>query len=371
METTTKNAAEANRLLEPIAPERVPELTEALARLGIGALRTEGLARYLGRNDNWVGSTEDGRRVFVKRLQGEAEESTARFERITAFEDLVSGARLHSWRTPEFLGADAATRIVAFSNIQDAVSGIALADEDAFDEALSRRAGRAIGELHSLPAEASETHQPRGGMANNLDALTAGAYARASGAELEAWALLQHDKELKIALQRLQKQTAAATRTPSHCDLRLDQFLLSGVNLYLADWEEFRLADPAMDIGSFVGEWLQRAAARMFADIDADVTATGGEVHEALMRKGEEELGAVRPRISAFWQGYREIRDTVDPQLAERSTAYAGWHLFDRLLAGAMFSAKLSGIERGTAGIGRNALINASQFVKVIGLEKE
>jgi hypothetical protein len=36
-----------------------------------------------------------------------------------------------------------------------------------------------------------------------------------------------------------------------------------------------------------------------------------------------------------------------------------------------MFSAKLRALHRGIAGVGRNALINAEQFVETIGLGEE
>ena len=39
-----------------------------------------------------------------------------------------------------------------------------------------------------------------------------------------------------------------------------DRELIAGDEMYLSDWKEFWLADPAPDVGPFAGEWLYYSA---------------------------------------------------------------------------------------------------------------
>ncbi len=347
-----------------------------MGRLGIRPFLTEGLAGLPGRNDNWAGRTADNRELFVKRLNTAAPGAEHRFDQACAFERTRAAApRPLSWRTPVFLGGDRETLVLVFEKLDGAVAGNALADDGRFDAPLARRAGTALGELHRLPADGVPGPVAgRGGeadMSSRLTALTLDVYTRGSGAELGAWALLQHDRKVRAALRDLGELSAAAPHTPSHGDMRLDQFLLLDNTLYLTDWEEFRLADPACDVGGFVGQWLYRAASRMFTELDPDVPPEAQEAHQSLVDNGERQLDAVRPQISAFWQGYREARAETGPGFAGRVMAYAGWHLFDRMLAAAAFSNRLTAVQRGTTGVGRNALLNPVRFAEVIGLVEE
>ncbi|MHA3700660.1 class V lanthionine synthetase subunit LxmK [Jatrophihabitans sp. YIM 134969] len=348
-------------------------VTAALARLGLDGFLVDPDRVKGGRNDNVVGAVTDGRTVFVKRLQGATEDAGARFARLDAFQQLIAGLASEHLVTPQFLGADPGSHVLAYACLPDAVPGNELAEDGRFDVALCRRAGRAVAALHTLDAPVGEETSTRSGsrLADSLQALTVEAYVNSSGAELEAWALLQHDRQLLEGLQVLATASAAAPRVPCHGDLRLDQFLLQDDVLYLTDWEEYRLADAAHDVGGFVGEFLRTAVSRMFVDVEADDTTPPGEVHAALMRRGDAELASVRPHIGAFWAGYREVRGDVtpvDPGFTDRVVAFAGWHLFDRLLAGCMLSAKLTHVERGTAGVGRNALLTPAKFAATIGL---
>jgi hypothetical protein len=366
MTAVVEQSRESARSVAAIPLEAAPEVVQALSNLSLEPEPARDVTGYLGRNDNWGMTVSGGRRVFVKRLTGPGEETAARLGRATALAELVRAEPPRHWRVPELLGADAEARVLVFELLPDALSAADLIDD--FDVDLARRIGRAVGELHAvsaaLPPDA--THVPYR-LEGPLSALTPQQYAVCSGAELEVWALLQHDRQMKKALAALAERSQAALRVPSHCDLRLDQILLTGDQIHLIDWEEFRVADPALDVGSFVGEWLYRAASSMFADVGA-VGGGAADMHDALVRRGARELEVVRPLVMAFWAGYRRECEP-DAELAERATGYAGWHLFDRMLANARFSAQLGALERGIAGIGRSALIGASEFVATIGLE--
>ncbi|MEU9336326.1 class V lanthionine synthetase subunit LxmK [Streptomyces sp. NPDC048290] len=366
--------------LAPVPLDEVPEVAAAMERLGIAPFRPTGLTGHPGRNDNWSGPTADGRQVFVKRLNTASPGAGDRFERMRAFERTRKrAARALSWQAPALLGADRETLVLVFDGLTDAVTGTALADDGRFDPALARRAGQALGELHSLPSDgvptpatgsvAGAAHDER--ITGRLAALSLDTYISGSGAELDAWALLQHDRKVREALADLATRSAAAPRTPLHGDLRLDQFLLVDEVLYLTDWEEFRLGDPAADAGGFVGQWLYRAATRMFTELDPETSHLAEDAHQSLVDSGERQLDAVRPRITAFWQGYRTARPEVGAGFGARVMAYAGWHLFDRMLAAALFGHRVSAVQRGTAGVGRNALLNPAGFAESLGLVED
>ncbi|HEX4790922.1 MAG TPA: class V lanthionine synthetase subunit LxmK [Actinospica sp.] len=343
------------------------EVLRVLSDLSMRPAPGEDVVGHVGRNENWALTAADGRRLFVKRLIGPPRETAERFRRVTGFAEFAAAVPPRLWRAPALLGTDAEQRVLVFEQLPDAESATAWIED--LDVAFARRIGRAIGELHAMPAAAVPTGARglSGRLAQRLSALTPEQYAECSGADLEAWALLQHDKQLTRALTALSARSLAAPQLPSHCDLRLDQILRIGDGIHLVDWEEFRPADPAFDVGSLVGEWLYRAASAMFADAGNE-RGDSVEAHEELVRRGARELDVVRPLVMAFWTGYRQEL-VPDAGLAERATAYAGWHLFDRMLAKAAFSALLGAQDRGIAGIGRTALINAAQFVATLGLE--
>ncbi|MET7815849.1 class V lanthionine synthetase subunit LxmK [Streptomyces sp. NPDC005395] len=365
---------------------QTPQVNALLTDLGLGRLASSGVVSYPGRNKNWAGATSSGHQVFVKQLDGRnGQQRLARavsYERTRA---VHGGERIPS---PPCLGWDESTGLMVFELLADATSGSDCAErDDGFGPHWCHRAGQITAATHHLPMEPPEPAEPAGSFfpLAHFEALPLHTFANSSRAELEAWALLQHDHEITDALNRLDTVSARVPRRASHTDLRLDQFLICGGQLYLTDWEEFRPADPARDIGSFVGEWLHRAVLAAAPD-DTTTRLTPTQA----MARMTAEIERVRPRIRAFWQGYcetfagpgpacddgtRERHDTPaqhsrqpEADLAARATAFAGWHLYDRLLAGASQSARLGAFSRAAAGIGRNIVLHAGHFTAAIGL---
>lgn len=204
-----------------------------MERLGLGRFQPDGLVGFLGRNDNWAGRTTDGLEVFVEAGRGPSCGGARPFRRVCAFEDALAAVGPEGWSAPRFLAADQETLVLAFEKLDGACAGHVLADEEAFGTDLSRRAGQALAEVHSLPVRPQDMAELRGaGLPRQVTALTLDDFANSSWAELEAWALIQHDEGLNRALHRLREESDAAERVPSHCDLRLDQFLLAGASLW-------------------------------------------------------------------------------------------------------------------------------------------
>ncbi len=349
----------------PVGQDRVRAVDAVLARLGLGCLGTSpDLVGRPGRNENWSGDTDEGFRVFVKRFAGPSDDAGQRMARSVAFERLVS-TRMPGM-APRGLGWDEPSRLLVSEYLDDADSGADLASAGEFGAELAFRAGDVVGSLHMLTV----TEPLPGGRrpvlpsAQFLRGLPLPVFRRSSAGELKAWRLLQSDAELAEAVDRLLAWEQRAEPVPAHCDLRLDQFLLSGGRLYLTDWEEFRLADAARDIGGFAGEWLYRATTG-WADLVADDEPPS---HEAILRYCADGIDRVRPVVAAFWAGYTRARPGHDRELPARAAAFAGWHLLDRMLAAARGSVRLGAIYRAAAGIGRTVLRAPAESAATIGL---
>lgn len=342
---------------------------QLLVQLHLGSLNASEVFSYPGRNDNWSGVTDTGNAVFVKRLKGNPKESLKRYRRLMSFERLMNRGQ-SPFPRPEFLGGDEEQRLLVFGMLDDIRSGSELAAEEEFTESTSAEAGRTVAALHRLPYLPEDFPEPDPHPyppVEDLRALPLEHYVTATGAFIQGWGLLQRDAALLDGLERLRETEAEAVRVPIHGDLRLDQFLATDTALYVNDWEEFRLGDPARDVGAYVGEWLHRAVLRIPSQ-EADDAFSATLTHEEVVARGSEELNRVLPLIAAFHRGYREGGGPDDDGLLVRATSYAGWHLIDRLIASTRESGRLSAIVRAAAGIGRTALLDPRSFVSTVGL---
>ncbi|MEU4474594.1 class V lanthionine synthetase subunit LxmK [Micromonospora sp. NPDC023888] len=347
-------------------PDTLPVVNAHLAKLGLGVLQPDGVTSYRGRNTNWAGTTDIGVGVFVKRLWGSAEQCALRMRRMRSFDDVMANAGL---RTPRTIAALPDDGLVISELISGAQTSADVARADGFTLDMARQAGAIIGRLHRCVdyGELDQSLPPLPPEAM-CDVVSMEFYLSVTAAELAFWRLMQSDPLLCEVLVALRKRQAGAARVPAHCDLRLDQFLVDGDRLMLTDGEEFRLADPAWDVGAFAGEWLFQAVTGL---VDAERQQTLAEdplTHEEVIRMGSARLAERRPNTAAFWAAYRDVRPEADDQLAVRATAFAGWHLMNRVLANAERSARLTAPLRAAVGVGRQALQDPQRFVAALGL---
>lgn len=371
---TAKAVAESadTATIAPLDLDENPAVERFLGVLRCGVFDRAALTSPFGRNDVWAGPTSTGAHVFVKRLRGTPADVAARLRRLQAFEAVLAAQPSRLLAAPPYLGSDESSGLVAYEMITDAISGAQSMVDETFDDELSRRTGETAAAIHGLVVPAGvelDTSRPALPSVDLVNGLPLAVYESVSYGELEAWRLQQNDRPLVAALVALHERETAAERAPAHCDFRVDQLLLAGGAVLVTDWEEFRLADPARDVGGFAGEWLYRS----ILDI---VTSRGEESfddtaldHAAVLRRGVRKLERLRPRIQHFWSGYRSRRPGVGRDFAARAAAFAGWHLLDRLIAGSTFRGRLTGIERAAAGIGRGILLNPGKFAPAIGLD--
>ncbi|MDF3148362.1 MULTISPECIES: class V lanthionine synthetase subunit LxmK [unclassified Streptomyces] len=371
------------RSYQPVSLDQAPEVNEFLDSLGLGKLTDSEVTAYLGRNDNWVGTTSSGVGVFVKRVVASPEEAARRIRRSVALDEVIRRAQAPELRTPRLLGHHTPHHLMAHELLTGVSTGAELAADKDFDDELAHRAGRLIGLLHGAPygdvEPALDEAPPVLPDLSMNEALPLPMFMSLTFAEVNLWGIVQQDEVLVGALRDLRERERHVEHRPAHCDLRLDQFLRDADGgLHLTDGEEFRLADPARDVGAFAGEWLYQAVIGITGvgtDDSGEQAAQDGiraePTHEDIVARGSRNLAELRPRIEAFWAGYRAVRDDVDEGLAVRATAVAGWHLIDRALASAAKNTRLLALTRAAMGIGRTALADPERFVTAMGLGEQ
>lgn len=351
---------------------RVPELSrhsyvnDLLKKIGLGVLCENGLRSVLGRNLNWIGWTESGTEVFVKKVLGSTEEVVSRIRRTVAHDEILSGSHDRGLAGPRCLGWNEENGVVVFDFLGGTRTGTSLVEEGKFPPEISERIGRMVAHLHETDVSASvmDTSPMPLPSAERLEGLAEEEYLNAPHATRRMWNLLQNDGLLRQAILDLLDSENCANRVPSHCDLRVDQVLVVDGHPHLTDWEEFRLADPARDMGSYTGEWLYRAA------LDLEAGSPGAEDSlDSVAESGATALARLKPQITAFWEGYRSVRSHTGPDFEARATAFAGWHLMERVLSGTMRSSRLAAGQLAAAGVGRKALLRPEAFTSTLGIE--
>jgi hypothetical protein len=89
-----------------------------------------------------------------------------------------------------------------------------------------------------------------------------------------------------------------------------------------------------------------------------------------VVRNGIQKLLELSPLVECLVAAYLRARQAAldDSDLLVRATAFAGWHLFDRTLAVASQSGRLSPVHLAAAGVGRQALLTPERYAATVGL---
>ncbi|PBC64021.1 hypothetical protein BKI49_09960 [Streptomyces sp. Tue6028] len=346
----------------------IDDARQVTERLGLGTFKPSDEAPHEGRNENITGTTSSGHDVFVKKLKGD--HAAHRLQKLISFEQTCRRHLPPALRTPECLGWEEANEIIVFQWLRHAESGLSLAASDAFSGGLARRCGTLLGAVHTAPGDRSATPPPQPERPDLFKALPLHYYERASGAVLEFWSVLHRDGVATSCLTSLREASTRAPHTLIHADLRLDQFLIDSTGPLLCDWEEWDMGDPARDVGAFAGEWLYRAVRSIPTRPEGGLRTVDQDrsPRTRVLGRGLSGLAEARTKTVAFWNGYTAATGIPADGLAERATAYAGWHLLERVLATAECRSQLSTLDRMTLGIGSTALRSPWKFAGVLGL---
>uniref|UniRef100_A0AAU2VQV9 Class V lanthionine synthetase subunit LxmK n=1 Tax=Streptomyces sp. NBC_00008 TaxID=2903610 RepID=A0AAU2VQV9_9ACTN len=358
---------------EPADLDRHPEVNALLEHTGLGKFNADTITSPFGRNESWMGTTDQGHQVFVKSFEGPGQQ-----ERLQRTLHFGKRALLAGIATPNILAHRENPAIVVFELLDEPLSLLDLFTESAdqqqdFDTRWCVEAAQLTADTHRLAVEGFDTSAHPLPPLSPMNALTLPGFLRQSGAELHMWQLLHNDPDVLQAVTAMKEadNPTLGQWVPIHGDLRLDQFLIGHDSLYLTDAEEARLGDPARDIGAFAGEWLYHAINRIPTVLNESQVVGHVPTHEEIVATGAAEVDRFSSRTQAFFSAYlarAEFSESLHHDLAVRAARYAGWHMIDRMISVARQKQILAAVPRAAAGIGRSLLLSPQQFLHTIGL---
>lgn len=352
--------------VDPDAILAAEHVNRLLASSELGVIAGVAPVTFAGRNKSWIMTLSTGQRIFVKQILEQVAGPQA-FARSLAFASFAEQYPAYAPASPRHIASDRDSGILIFDYCPGESLALLLVEE-IVPANFSHRIGTLLARLHTAPtagvAVAEHPSPP-------VDLITVGVpakhYVRFTLAEIALWKQLQADAELGHAVKLLRESEAHHRTALVHGDLRLDQFHISDEEIYLLDWEEFGVGDPARDLGTLAGEWVYRGV------LDT-VTTRGGATappehfdERAANARITERIASLLPRVRDMWEAYTQAVPIDDSALAVRATAHLGWHLIDRTIARASTAARLPGIERAAAGIGRKILLDPQRYAPSLG----
>lgn len=323
-----------------------------------------------GRNEVYTATLPDGEKAFVKRLRGVEVDVRARLTRSVSFHNAseVSGAPVS---TASLLGFSESQAVIVHEWIKGAEGLDERADEGFIDEENVYLCGTLLGRLHAwkIPDDTVLETSPLVTPSVELfNILPADSYANSSAAEIQFFTMLQRDTDLLDSLTKLRRAESRTKGNPVHGDVRLDQFLATREKLFLIDWEECRIGDPARDVGAFIGDVVFRTLLKIFTDEGLQKSADeGADLRGEILEVGASGIESGADLLGAFLDAYHSTHDVRDEDFQDRVVSWAGWHLLDRVIANAQRSHHLPATMKGTAGIGRAALLVPSRHASSFG----
>lgn len=336
-----------------------------LKKIGIDTDKTQIFPQF-GRNLSAVLRSENKRPIFVKIIIGlEAAERFNRSVSFFKFNELSSRVN-----TPRLLDSDCDHFAVVYEVIDDSCKISELVSAGTATMQTWEAIGKALGQLHSWSTPDTTTlDSTRPTLPPSEDwVFSLDFYESASSGQIELLSILQSDLELRGAIELLLAKSYTAV--PIHGDLRTDQLFEKDEDIWFIDWEDFRLGDPARDLGSLMGEVFFHHMKPLFKRV-----AERGEINDDSIRSvGIDLINEARPAIVAIWNGYREqiARNSKDlSNLADSTIGFLGWQMFDRVLSIGGFLGRISGFEKAIIGIGRQMLIHRGSYSNVLGLDSE
>ncbi|MFD6950854.1 hypothetical protein A6A08_19125 [Nocardiopsis sp. TSRI0078] len=327
----------------PLSSIRLP-----LARLGVVFEDADVAHRADRAQQTWTGRTKSGRHVVVQRFLGRPDAAARKLDALSVFARVHQRIPPGSLRAPRLLAVSSADRIAVLEHIPVMRSAFDVTPGRAVDTAVPREGGRAVALLHRTAPEGDTVPG---------EVVTAEFEARVRAA--------RRDEALFQAIGRLARTTGRSGVTPSHRGLRAERVLVgSGGEVVFEGWEGFGSADPALDVGMFVGEWLCAGVL-----VGPDGAGWGRPCPDDAVERGLRRFRGVRPAVDAFWSAYRETRPVAGPALAARATAFAGLHLIDRV-TGCDAAGGHPGMEVGLD-VGRALVVAPHAFTDALALSAD
>jgi hypothetical protein len=279
------------------------------------------------------------------------------------------GFDTHASYFPSLVTYDGSEGVLVYSSAPNARDLAAHHARGRFSCALAREAGRALALLHAvravaldglpdapLPASSTLVHRP------DLDTLRT-----LSAAAVDLTRAIQGFHELCAELDEL--FASRSDESVIHGDVRWDNLLAirgaSGrwTRLQLIDWELCAVGDPAVDIGSFLGEYLR---AWLLSIPIADPRDAG-----RLLSHARLPLRRMRPAVREFWAAYvHHSRDTPHDLRAtlHRSSRFAAVRLLTAALEEAEAYGELRWSTLHTLALSQNILRHPDKAEDLLGI---
>ncbi|MFQ3844748.1 phosphotransferase [Staphylococcus pseudoxylosus] len=174
-------------------------------------------------------------------------------------------------------------------------------------------------------------------------------YASCTGAELELYNLLQQDKQLIETILEREKST---DQSLCHGDVRLDQFIYDGKDLWIIDFEELRMGDPSKDLSGVIGSLYFSCLLKTFSKTTQE-TSNEREVEQQFIDRGATHIDEITSLISTFINTYKQNKEINTTQLSIN----IGWFIIERIMSRAKFTFRLSATDKAILGIGREIIV--------------
>lgn len=316
-----------------------------------------------GRNISAIVESSGGKQLFIKTIVGS--DSKIRFHRSISF-SINQSSLPKTFHTPELYESDEQTFTAAYQVVANATKMSDLAQENRVADTQWRVIGSKLALLHAWkPNEPERICRKVSTLPPTLNStLSLSLLECSSLGQIELWQLIQHDPELENALDILVRREYEPV--PIHGDIRSDQLLESRNDIWVIDWEDFRLGDAARDLGSILGEICfqkLRFLVRRAGEGNREIS------EENVRLAGVQLIEEVKPSLRAFWEGYSQsIELKGRTELLDATIGYMGWQMFDRVMSIGSFIGRITDFEKALAGIGRQMIIHRGSYASVLGL---
>jgi aminoglycoside phosphotransferase (APT) family kinase protein len=305
-------------------------------------------------------------RCFVLKLGGAA---VAREAAVLARLSLADRSGTNMSPFPALVAYDGSEGALIFESAPNARDLAAHHARGRFSCALAREAGRALALTHALPPAALQAlpDPQRPASSNHVHRPDLDTLRTLTAAATDLTRVIQGSDELCAELDEL--FASRAGEAVIHGDVRWDNFVVTRdasrrwTRLQLIDWELCGVGDPAVDVGSFLGEYL-RAWLRSIPVADPEDAGR-------LLPHARLPLRRMRPAVRAFWAAYVHHRRTTSHELRttlHRSSRFAAVRLLTAALeeAQALGELRWSGLH--LLGLGQNILRHPDEAAHLLGI---
>lgn len=314
-----------------------------------------------GRN-NSILFEKDGVLFIKKQIIGDAEDVQRRYTNLLYWDNILrSNREIHS-PLIEYKDDNSHTIIYKWlegaENLQDKITNSSCEDMAFY----IYKAAELMKKISKLSIEKARLEEKKhSNLISPIIALSEEKYVNSTGGELELFAILQHDNQLKERI--INNKDSIISEGAKHGDLRLDQFVVTPDNkVWIIDFEEFGYGNQLIDIAGILGSILFDSLYRTFSSIDGD-NISETEINKHFMNNGEKNLRSIQPIMRKVYHIYKNNDDFLE---AREISKLIGSFLIERVMSRAQFTFRLSDIDKAIVGVGRQAILYPDSVLELL-----